>query len=84
MPTFIFDDIYGDLRPGAQAQVPIYLPPTDQWDPLGGTCPQCTLKTNLPIPIDPTHAQNGTWHTVTVNPGEPVTTLSITFVGKPV
>jgi hypothetical protein len=84
MPSFVFDDYYGDQRLGSGTNVPTYLPAVNQWDPLGGTCPGCTLSTNLPpeFIIDPTKAQNGTWHSTTVSPDEPETTISITFNGK--
>ncbi|KIP11544.1 hypothetical protein PHLGIDRAFT_455356 [Phlebiopsis gigantea 11061_1 CR5-6] len=86
MPTYIFDDVFGDQRPGSNSPPVIYTPSPrqgSQWDPVGGTCSECTLSTNekLPKPLDPTMAQNGTWHTVTVSPGEPLTSLSITFTG---
>ena len=87
MPTYIFDDELGDQRPGSNSSPVLYLPGSKarQWDPVGGTCPQCTLNTNdaLPIPLDPSLAQNHTWHTVTVNPEEPPTNLSVTFIGEP-
>ena len=87
MPTYIFDDVFGDQRPGSNSPPIVYLPPKSvmQWDYVSGTCAECTLAVNnaLPIPLDPNMAQNGTWHTVTVNPGESVTNLSVTFKGKP-
>lgn len=82
MPIYVFDDYHGDERLGAGTSVPTYLPAVNQWDPLGGTCPGCTLTTNLVPPIDPTKAQNGTWHSTTVSPDEPETTISITFTGE--
>ncbi|GJE97713.1 hypothetical protein PsYK624_139340 [Phanerochaete sordida] len=84
MPTYIFDDYYGDERPGAGIVVPTYLPVVGQWDWIGGTCASCTLQTNIDIPIDPTRAQNATWHSVTVSPDEPATTISINFTGTAV
>ena len=82
MSTFVFDDYYGDERPGSSTAVPTYLPAVNQWDPIGGTCPSCTLSSNLPITIDASKVQNGTWHSTTVSPGEPETTISITFNGE--
>ena len=82
MTLYIIDDVFGDSRPGSNSPLPVYVPAEDQWDPTGGTCSECTLATNLPIPIDPTQAQNGTWHTVTVSEDEPTTTITIKFTGK--
>lgn len=82
MPTFRYDDYYGDSRPGSGTQVPQYLPLVKQWDPIGGNCPGCTLSTNLPITIDPSKVNRGTWHSTTVSPGEPQTNITITFTGK--
>ncbi|EKM53887.1 uncharacterized protein PHACADRAFT_209731 [Phanerochaete carnosa HHB-10118-sp] len=84
MPTYIFDDYFGDERPGVATAVPTFLPAVNQWDPIGGTCASCTLSTNLDTPINPTKAQNGTWHSVTVSPDEPETTITITFSGTAV
>ncbi|KIP11543.1 hypothetical protein PHLGIDRAFT_114397 [Phlebiopsis gigantea 11061_1 CR5-6] len=86
MPTYIFDDVFGDQRPGSKSPPVLYQPSTkeaNQWDAVGGTCSQCTLDVNraLPLPLDPSMAKNGTWHTVTVDPGEPVTNLTVTFTG---
>ncbi|KIP11536.1 hypothetical protein PHLGIDRAFT_454993 [Phlebiopsis gigantea 11061_1 CR5-6] len=81
MPTYIFDDVYGDQRPGSQSPRAVYEPPWNMWDPAGGTCWGCTLGTNLPIPINPHNATMETCHTVTVKEGDTATNVSITFVG---
>ena len=84
MPTYIFDDVFGDQRLQPNSSLAVYLPLPDhvtQWDPIGGVCSQCTLATNLPIPIDASKAQNGTWHTVTMGVGEPATNYTVTFIG---
>ncbi|GJE97714.1 hypothetical protein PsYK624_139350 [Phanerochaete sordida] len=83
MPTYIFDDYYGDERLKGDT-VPTYLPAVNQWDPVGGTCAGCTSSTNLPTPIDPLKAQNATWHSVTVSPDEPTTTITMNFTGTAV
>lgn len=79
---YIFDDYYGDERPDSVTTVPTFLPAVNQWDPIGGTCASCTTTTNLIPPIDATKAQNGTWHSTTVSPDEPKTTISINFNGE--
>ena len=82
MPTYIFDDVFGDQRPGSNSPLPVYSPPSNQWDPVHGTCSQCSMSTNIPVPVDTSQVMNGTWHTVTVNPGEAVTNVTFTFTGK--
>ena len=81
MPTYIFDDVYGDQRPGSYSPRVIYGPQWGLWDPVGGTCWGCTLGTDLPIAIESENATMGTWHTVTVQPGGQVANLSVTFTG---
>lgn len=81
MPTYIFDDVYGDQRTGSKSPQPAYKPAWAAWDPVGGTCWGCTLGTNIPIPIDPRYAIMGTWHMTTVSPGDPATNVSINFIG---
>ena len=66
MPIYIIDDVYGDQRPGSGGTKPVYSPAKGQWDPSTGNG----------------NCMNGTWHTVTVNPGEPMTTVSIAFTGS--
>ena len=82
MPTYIFDDVFGDQRPGSNSTLPVYLPPKGHWDPVHGTCSQCTMNTNIPIMVDTAQVMNGTWHTTTVNPGDQMKNISITFTGK--
>ena len=82
MPTYVFDDVFGDQRPGSTSPPPAYSPSVDQWDAPRGTCSGCSMSTNIKIPVDTSQVMNGTWHTVTVNPGEPITNVTITFTGK--
>ncbi|KIP11545.1 hypothetical protein PHLGIDRAFT_455630 [Phlebiopsis gigantea 11061_1 CR5-6] len=81
MPTYIFDDVFGDQRPGSNSPLPAYLPPPN-WDPVHGTCSQCSMTTNIRIPVDPSQVMNGTWHTATSNPGKPIINVTMTFTGK--
>ena len=84
MSFFVIDDVYGDERPGSQGTVPQFLPIAgDQWDGVGGTCGTCGAGAHFLVPIDASKVQGSTWHTVTVSPGEPVTTISISFNGMP-
>ena len=84
MPTYIFDDVFGDQRPGSNSPLPVYLPTTGRWDPVHGTCSQCSMATNIKIPVDATQVMNGTWHTATVHPGDAITNVTIIFTGKTV
>ena len=86
MTVYTIDDVYGDQRPNAPSSTVVtYLPgPTvNQWDPVGGTCPapKCGAGAGFNPPIDASKVHSGTWHTVTMNPGEPVTTITLTFTG---
>lgn len=81
MAFYIIDDVFGDDRPGSPGTVPTYIPTTGNWDPVGGTCAQCTPGAFFAVPLDASKVQSGTWHTTTMNPGEPVTTFSVTFTG---
>ena len=81
MPTYIFDDVYGDQRPGSSSPTAVYEPQWGTWDPTCGTCWGCTLGTNLVVPIDSAKATMGTWHTVTVSDGHVPTNVSVTFTG---
>ena len=78
MPLFIIDDVYGDQRPG-QNSTPTFLPSTLQWDLIGA--PPKSNGVWFKVPINALGVEFRTWHTVTVNPSEPVTTINTTFVG---
>ena len=82
MVQYFIDDVFGDTRPNSTGHVPTFLPSTDQWDPLGGTCGTCTKGAYFSAPIDPNQVFDGTWHTVTANPNEPVTTITTAFTGE--
>ena len=83
MPSFVIDDVFGDERPDSHGTVPQFLPIADgQWDGIGGTCDHaCGAGADFLVPIDASKVQGGTWHTVSVNPREPETTISINFNG---
>ena len=85
MTIYTIDDVYGDSRLGNGTNVPVYLPNDPsiiQWDPVGGTCSYCGNGARFNPPLDRTQIYDVTWHTVTMNPGEPVTTITATFTGK--
>ena len=85
MVQYVIDDVFGDNRAGSTDGVPIFLPPSMQWDPIGGTCSgECTPGAHFATPIDPSQVFDGTWHTVTMNPNEPVTTINTSFTGEQV
>lgn len=85
MVQYAIDDVFGDSRPGSTDGVPSFLPPSMQWDPVGGTCSgECTPGAHFATPIDASQVFDGTWHTVTMNPNEPVTTITMSFTGKQV
>ena len=83
MPFFIIDDVYGDSRlgPDSGTAAPDYMPVAVNWDVVGGTCHDCTPEAHFITPIDASQVQNEMWHTVTMNPGEPLTTVSVKFTG---
>lgn len=78
------DDVFGDNGPQSSiGSVPIFHPQISQWDPIGGTCSgPCTHGADFATPIDASRVFDGTWHTVTMNPNEPDTTITTKFTGE--
>ena len=82
MVQYTIDDVFGDSRPGTTSDVPIFLPTSKKWDPIGGTCSGvCTSGAHFSPPINATQVFHGTWHTVTLSPEEPTTNITASFTG---
>ncbi|PSR72615.1 hypothetical protein PHLCEN_2v11499 [Hermanssonia centrifuga] len=85
--SYIIDDFFGDQGTGLGA-MPIYSPASsstgpNQWDIEGGTCTGCSAQgAGFKVPIDPSQVHSGTWKSTTMDPGEPLTTLSVQFYGS--
>lgn len=83
MVQYTIYDVFGDSRLGSAGGVPTFLPPSMQWDPIGGTCSGvCTSGAYFAIHIDASQVFDGTWHTVTLNSREPVTNITTSFTGE--
>ncbi|PSR72616.1 hypothetical protein PHLCEN_2v11500 [Hermanssonia centrifuga] len=86
--NYTIDDFYGDQGTGL-GKMPVYSPShspsspdPDQWDVEGGTCAGCSAQgAGFRIPIDSSQVHSGTWKSTTMDPGEPLTTISVQFRG---